>query len=314
MKKILITGSGGLIGSDLYDALCAKFGEENVIASDVRKTRGNRIFEFLDIRDRERLKEILDRYEVGTVYHLAGLLSAGGEKNPGLAWEINLNGLMNVLDAAHECGLKVFWPSSIAVYGPTTPKIDVPQHTSFEPETVYGITKLVGEMLCQYYHHHFGVDVRSLRFPGINGWKGAPGDGTTEYAMHIFYGLIKENAYECFLAPDTRLPMMYIDDAIRGTIELMEAPSDKITVRTSYNFAAVSFTPAQLVDEIWKISPDFKITYKPDIRQTIAATWAQTIDDSAARRDWGWKEEYDLEKMTQALYHGIKERKNHGQS
>ena len=152
------------------------------------------------------------------------------------------------------------------------------------------------------------------RFPGINGWKGAPEDGTTEYAMHIFYGLIKENAYECFLAPDTRLPMMYIDDAIRGTIELMEAPSDKITVRTSYNFAAVSFTPAQLVDEIWKISPDFKITYKPDIRQTIAATWAQTIDDSAARRDWGWKEEYDLEKMTQALYHGIKERKNHGQS
>ena len=312
MRKILITGSGGLIGSDLFDALRASYGDENVIASDIRNTHEARRFEFLDIRDRGRLKTILEKYDVGSVYHLAGLLSAGGEKNPGLAWEINLNGLMNVLDEAREFDCKVFWPSSIAVYGPTTPKIRVPQHTSFEPETVYGITKMTGELLCKYYHDKFGVDVRSLRYPGINGWKGDPGDGTTEYAMHIFYSAFRENAYECFLSPDTRLPMMYIDDAIRGTIELMAAPRENLTERMAYNFAAINFTPAELVEEVKRLFPGFRITYKPDVRQEIAATWAQSIDDSAARRDWGWKEAYDLEKMAKALYSGIKGRIYHG--
>lgn len=311
MRKILITGSGGLIGSDLYAALCDRYGDANVVSSDVRHLHDVRQFEFLDIRDKERLRTLVEAYNVGTIYHLAGLLSAGGEKNPALAWDVNLNGLMHVLDTAREFNIRVFWPSSIAVYGLTTPKINVPQHTSFEPHTVYGITKSTGELLCQYYSHNYGVDVRSLRFPGINGWKGEPGDGTTEYAMHIFYGALRERRYECFLAPDTRLPMMYIDDAIRGTIELMEAPSEKLTVRTSYNFSAISFTPAELAAELRKLHPDFEITYKPDIRQEIAATWAQSIDDSVARRDWGWKEEYDLEKMTVALYNGIKGRIYH---
>lgn len=311
MKKILITGSGGLIGSDLFDALLEKYGAENLIGSDIHRTKSHGQFEYLDIRDADRLRSLIERHDIGTIYHLAGILSAGGEKSPQLAWDINLNGLRNVLHAARDYGLKIFWPSSIGVYGETTPKLNVPQHASFEPATVYGITKLTGELLCHYYFVNYGVDVRSLRYPGINGWKGDPGDGTTEYAMHIFYGALRNNAYECFLAPDTMLPMMYIDDAIRGTIELMEAPAEKLTVRTAYNFAAVSFNPAQLAEEIRKIQPDFRMTYKTDIRQEIAKNWAQSIDDSCARRDWGWHEEYDLAKMARALYSGIKERIDH---
>lgn len=310
MKSILVTGACGLVGSDLVLALQKKYGEENVIALDYQTACKSfqGIIEQADVCDIDRLKNLIQKYDVGQIYHLAGLLSVGGEKNPDRAWAVNLGGLKNILDIARESQIKVFWPSSIAVYGETTPKIDVPQHTSFEPTTIYGVTKVAGELLCQYYFHRFGVDVRSLRYPGLNGYKAAPGDGTTEYAIHIFYGLIKENRYECFLRADSRLPMMYMDDAIRGTIALMEAPAEKISIRTSYNFTAVSFTPADLVAEIRKISPDFEIVYKPDDRQLIADSWAQTIDDSKAREDWNWQEEFDLPKMTQALYKGIKER------
>lgn len=308
MKKILVTGAFGLVGSDLVLQLQQKHGVDNVIALG-RQTIDNNfqgILEQGDVRDYAAMENLIKKYDVGTIYHLAGLLSVGGEKQPDLAWDVNVNGLKNILDLAKEHQLKVFWPSSIAAFGPTTPKQDVPQHTSLEPSTIYGVSKVAGELMCQYYFNRYGVDVRSLRYPGLNGYKAAPGNGTTEYAIHIFYGLIQNNAYECFLKEDARLPMMYMDDAIKGTIALMEAPSEKISVRTSYNFSAISFTPAELVAEIKKISPDFKITYQPDARQQIAESWPQTIDDSRAREDWGWKEEFDLNKMTKALYEGVK--------
>lgn len=308
MKKILVTGAFGLVGSDLTTALMQKHGTDSVIAL-ARETVADSykgIVEKGDVRDRSLMQSLIEKYDIGTVYHLAGLLSVGGEKNPDLAWEVNVGGLKHVLDLAKDYNLKVFWPSSIAAFGPTTPKQNVPQHTVLEPSTIYGVSKVSGELLCAYYNKRYGVDVRSLRYPGLNGYKAEPGDGTTEYAIHIFYGLIREKKYECFLQADARLPMMYMDDAIAGTIALMEAPSEKITVRTSYNFAAVSFTPAELVAEIKKIAPDFVCTFKPDMRQQIAESWPQTIDDSQARKDWGWSHAFDLEKMTQALYEGVK--------
>lgn len=310
MQKILVTGAFGLVGSDLVLELQKKHGQDNIIALG-RQTIDNNfqgILEQGDVRDRAAIENLVKKYDVGTIYHLAGLLSVGGEKQPDLAWDVNVGGLKNILDIAKDSNIKVFWPSSIAAFGPTTPKENVPQHTSLEPSTIYGVSKVTGELLCQYYFKRYGVDVRSLRYPGLNGYKAAPGDGTTEYAIHIFYGLIKNNSYECFLKADARLPMMYMDDAIKGTIDLMEAPSEKISVRTSYNFAAISFTPAELVVEIKKIAPDFQITYKPDQRQQIAESWPQTIDDSKAREDWHWQEEFDLHKMTLALYEGVKER------
>lgn len=308
MKRILVTGAFGLVGSDLVAELQKKHGTDNIIALG-RQTIDNKfqgILEQGDVRDYATMENLVKKYEIGTIYHLAGLLSVGGEKQPNLAWDVNVNGLKNILDLAKDYQIKVFWPSSIAAFGPTTPKQNVPQHTSLEPTTIYGVSKVTGELLCQYYFKRYGVDVRSLRYPGLNGYKAAPGDGTTEYAIHIFYGLIKNNAYECFLKEDARLPMMYMDDAIKGTIALMEAPSEKISVRTSYNFAAISFTPAELVAEIKKIAPDFQVSYKPDARQQIAESWPQTIDDSRARQDWAWQEEFDLSKMTQALYEGVK--------
>lgn len=308
MKRILVTGAFGLVGSDLVAELQKKHGAENVIALGRQTIDSNfqGILEQGDVRDYAAMENLVKKYEIGTIYHLAGLLSVGGEKQPNLAWDVNVNGLKNILDLAKDYQIKVFWPSSIAAFGPTTPKQNVPQHTSLEPTTIYGVSKVTGELLCQYYFKRYGVDVRSLRYPGLNGYKAAPGDGTTEYAIHIFYGLIKNNAYECFLKEDARLPMMYMDDAIKGTIALMEAPSEKISVRTSYNFAAISFTPAELVAEIKKIAPDFQVSYKPDARQQIAESWPQTIDDSRARQDWAWQEEFDLSKMTQALYEGVK--------
>jgi len=310
MKKILVTGAFGLVGSDLVPKLQEKYGLDNVIALG-RETfmpgfKG--ILEKGDVRDGQLMADLVQKYDVGEIYHLAGLLSVGGEKQPDLAWEVNVNGLKHVLDLAKDHDLKVFWPSSIAAFGPTTPKLDVPQHTILEPATIYGVTKVTGELLCQYYFSRYGVDVRSLRYPGLNGYKAAPGDGTTEYAIHIFYGLIQKNAYECFLGEDARLPMMYMDDAIAGTMALMAAPKENISVRTSYNFAAVSFTPAELYSEILKIAPDFKVDFKPDHRQKIAEGWPQTIDDSQARHDWGWQHEFDLAKMTQALYDGVKQK------
>lgn len=308
MKKILVTGAFGLVGSDLIPQLQKKHGSDSVVALGRETIDPNfqGILEQGDVRDADLMASLIKKYNIGQIYHLAGLLSAGGEKQPALAWEVNVNGLRYVLDLAKEHNLQVFWPSSIAAFGPTTPKKNVPQNTVLEPTTMYGVTKVTGELLCQYYFLRYGVDVRSLRYPGLNGYKAKPGDGTTEYAIHIFYGLIKDNSYECFLKDDARLPMMYMDDAIKGTIDLMEADKDKISVRTSYNFSAIDFTPAELVAEIKKISPDFKIAYKPDMRQKIAESWPQSIDDSTAKNDWGWQPSFDLHKMTLALYEGVK--------
>lgn len=307
MKKILVTGAFGLVGSELVPALQAKFGQENVIALARETADANfvGILERGDVSDAAGLQALVEKYQITEIYHLAGLLSAGGEKAPDVAWNVNVNGLRNVLELARQYKLKVFWPSSIAAFGPTTPKESVPQHTVLEPTTIYGVTKVTGELLCQYYWQRYQVDVRSLRYPGLNGWKAAPGDGTTEYAIHIFYGALRDNAYTCFLKPDARLPMMYLDDAIRGTIELMEADASQISVRTSYNFGAISFTPAELVAEVAKLSPGFTIKYEPDFRQQIAESWPQSIDDSAARQDWGWKPEFEIAQMAQDLYTNI---------
>ncbi len=307
MQRILVTGAFGLVGSELVPALQAIYGQDNVIAL-ARQTADDNfvgILERGDVSDFLTLKNLIKKYEITQVYHLAGLLSAGGEKNPDLAWNVNINGLRNVLELAREFKLKVFWPSSIAVFGSSTPKQNVPQHTVLEPSTMYGVTKVAGELLCQYYAQRYHVDVRSLRYPGLNGWKAAPGDGTTEYAIHIFYGALRDNAYTCFLKPDARLPMMYLDDAIRGTIELMEADESQISIRTSYNFGAISFTPAELVAEITKLSPGFTVKYEPDFRQAIAESWPQSIDDSTARHDWGWQPKYELAEMAKDLYQNI---------
>lgn len=309
-KKILVTGAFGLVGSELVPVLQQRFGAENII-SVARQTMDptfTGIVEQGDVTDGAFLRQIIEKHHITEIYHLAGLLSAGGEKNPELAWDVNVNGLHHVLELAREHNLRVFWPSSIAAFGPSTPKKDVPQHTSLEPTSMYGVTKVSGELLCQYYNHRYGVDVRSLRYPGLNGWKAAPGDGTTEYAIHIFYAALKENRYTCFLKPDATLPMMYLDDAVRGTIDLMEAPAEKITVRTSYNFAAVSFNPAQLAAELERLSPGFVMEYEPDFRQAIAESWPQTIDDSVARTDWGWSHTFGLSEMATELYARISEK------
>jgi nucleoside-diphosphate-sugar epimerase len=305
--RILVTGAFGLVGTELVDALHKKFGKENVVATDIKVPQSfEGIKEELDVTSKEKVLEVVERYSIDNIYHLAGILSVGGEKNPDLAWKVNLDGLKNILDIAKDKKIKVFWPSSIAAFGPTTPRENTPQHTVLEPTTIYGVTKVTGELLCQYYFKRFGVDVRSLRYPGLNGWKAEPGDGTTEYAIHIFYAAIKEGKYVSPLKPDTRLPMMYMDDAIKGTMDLMDTDSSKITVRTSYNFAGISFTPKELADEIKKLIPDFEISYEPNHTQAIADSWPTVIDDSPAREDWGWKPEYDLEKMTKALYDNIK--------
>ncbi len=311
MKHILVTGAFGLVGSDLVPALQKTYGKANIFALgnktipqgfDGKLVKG-------DVRDLASLEKIIKKYGIDTVYHLAGLLSVGGEKNPDLAWDVNINGLRNVLELARDYKLQVFWPSSIAAFGPTTPKVKTPQHTILEPTTIYGVTKLAGELLCQYYFNRWGVDVRSLRYPGLIGYQAPPGDGTTEYSVHIFYGLLQKNTYSCFLKSDARLPMMYIDDAIRGTLALMAAPSKKITIRTSYNFAAINFTPKELVAEIKKRYPTFTCTYDPDpVKQRIAESWPQSIDDRQARRDWGWKHQYDLPKMTRVMITGLKKK------
>lgn len=310
MSKILVTGAFGLVGSELVPVLQQKYGVDNVIclARQTKDLSFTGIIESGDVTDLNYLTQLVNKYQITQVYHLAGLLSAGGEKDPNLAWNVNINGLKYVLDLAKEHQLKVFWPSSIAAFGPTTPKDNVPQHTSLEPTTIYGVTKVAGELLCQYYWKKYGVDVRSLRYPGLNGWKAAPGDGTTEYAIHIFYAAINDNAYTCFLKPDARLPMMYLDDAIRGTIDLMEAPAENISIRTSYNFGAISFTPSELAQEVAKLSPGFSIKYEPDFRQQIAESWPQTIDDSQARTDWGWQPQFGLAQMAAELYSHIKQK------
>ena len=311
MKKILVTGAFGLVGSDLVPALQKKFGKENVFALGNKTIPadfdGNLVKG--DVTDISSMETIIKDNGITDVYHLAGILSVGSEKDPDLAWKVNFGGLKNILDLAKTYKFKVFWPSSIAAFGPTTPKVDTPQHTSLEPTTIYGVAKVAGELMCQYYWKRYGVDARSLRYPGLTGYKAPPGDGTTEYSVHIFYGLLNEGKYSCFLKKDARLPMMYIDDAIKGTIDLMEAPPENISVRTSYNFGAINFTPEELVAEIKKLYPNFTCTYDPDpVKQAIAESWPQSIDDSAAKSDWGWKPEIDLTKMTEVMIEGLKEK------
>ncbi len=297
----MVTGASGLIGNELVLELIKRYGTKNVIATDLTApNQYNCRQEALDVTDPAALRAIIKKNKIDTVYHLAGIISAGSEKNPELGWKVNFEGLKHVLEAAREFGTKIFWPSSIAVFGPTTPREKVPQHTVLEPTTIYGIAKVSGELLCQYYFNRYGVDVRSLRYPGIIGWRGKPGDGTTEYAIHIFYAALKDGSYDCFLKANTELPMMYIDDAIRGTIELMEAPAEKIAIRTSYNFAGISFTPEQMAAEI---NNHTKLTtrYQPDFRQAIAESWPQSIDDSTATAQWGWKARYQLPQLTETM-------------
>jgi nucleoside-diphosphate-sugar epimerase len=305
-EKILVIGASGQIGVELTLALRKIYGNANVIASDLREQNplleGTGPYVSLDVMNKEMLHVQAIRQNITQIYLLAAILSATGEKNPNLAWNLNMTSLLNVLDIAREEKLhKVYWPSSIAVFGPTSPQIHCPQHTIIEPTTVYGISKYAGEFWCNYYYQRYGVDVRSLRYPGLISYKSAPGGGTTDYAVEIFHEALESKYYECFLNEDTYLPMMYMPDAIRATIELMEAPSNQIAVRTSYNVSAMSFSPGEIASEIKKQIPDFTVHYKPDYRQQIAESWPQSIDDSEARSQWGWKEEYDLERMTKDM-------------
>src|SRR5688500_454308 len=305
-EKILVIGASGQIGVELTIALRKIYGGASVIASDLREEndllKGTGPYVPLDIMNKEMLHVQVIRQNITQIYLLAAILSATGEKNPNLAWNLNMQGLLNVLDIAKEEHLhKVYWPSSIAVFGPTSPKQNCPQQTIIEPTTVYGISKYAGEFWCNYYHHRFGVDVRSIRYPGLISYKSAPGGGTTDYAVEIYHEALEDKKYECFLKEDTYLPMMYMPDAIRGTIELMEADAKKISVRTSYNLSSMIFYPREIAAEIKKHIPEFKITYKPDYRQAIAESWPHSIDDSVARRDWRWTEEYDLAGMTEDM-------------
>ncbi|RYY90038.1 MAG: NAD-dependent epimerase/dehydratase family protein [Chitinophagaceae bacterium] len=305
-EKILVIGASGQIGVELTLALRQRYGAQNVIASDLREQNplleGTGPYVSLDVMNKEMLHVQVIRQNVTQIYLLAAILSATGEKNPNLAWHLNMQGLLNVLDIAREEKLtKVYWPSSIAVFGPTSPKKDCPQQTVIEPTTVYGISKYAGEFWCNYYWIKYGVDVRSLRYPGLISYKSAPGGGTTDYAVEIYHEALNDGQYDCFLKEDTYLPMMYMPDAIRATIELMEAPKESIKVRTSYNLSGMSFSPKEIAAEIRKHIPGFEISYKPDYRQAIADSWPQSIDDSVARKDWGWKEEYDLARMTEDM-------------
>ena len=305
MNNILVTGACGQLGSELTLALRDRFGRDQVIASDLREPEGDLAlgpFELLNVLDTAELHRITESYHVGQIYHLAAILSARGEQSPQQTWQINMEGLLNVLETTRVKKLeKVYWPSSIAVFGPTTPKTNTPQHTLSEPNTVYGISKLAGERWCEYYFEKFRVDVRSLRYPGLIGYKSLPGGGTTDYAVDIFYKAIEGKTFQCFLAENTYLPMMYMEDAVKATIELMQAPAERIRIRSSYNISAMSFSPRELAQEVKKHIPGFSIEYRPDYRQTIAESWPQSIDDSKAQEDWRWTPSYNLEEMTSEI-------------
>ncbi len=299
MNRILVTGAGGQIGSDLVARLRLRHGSDAVVATDIRPAAADASgpYERLDVVDAERLGQIVGDYGVGVVYHLASLLSARGEQTPNLAWDVNMLGLKHVLDLACGRPLRVFWPSSIAVFGPRTPRPCAPQHTILDPTTIYGVTKVSGELLCRYYAERCGVDVRSLRYPGIISYTAPPGGGTTDYAVDIFHAALRERRFTCFLRADTRLPMMYMPDALRATLALMEAPADRLTVRTSYNVAAFSFTAGELAEAIRRRLPGFTCDFAPDYHQAIADSWPERTDDAEARADWGWRPEWTLETM-----------------
>ncbi len=309
-KTILILGACGQIGTELTLALRQKYGASNIIASDIREGTENLTasgpFELLDATNYEAVEDVVMHYEVDEIYLMAAMLSATAEKFPARAWNLNMNSLFNVLNLAKEKKIeKVFWPSSIAVFGPTTPKQHTPQHSIMEPSTVYGISKQAGERWCAYYHQKYGVDVRSVRYPGLISWKTLPGGGTTDYAVDIYHKALSKGSYSCFLKEDTRLPMMYMEDAIRATLELMATDPGNLTVRSSYNLAAMSFTPAEIAQSIRERLPEFTISYAPDFRQVIADSWPESIDDSRAKKDWGWEPEYDLRKTTLEMLDGL---------
>ncbi len=309
-EKILVTGPFGQIGSDLVPELQNKYGKENVVALGHRTIPDDYdgLLEKADVRDKEALESIIKKHGITQVYHLASLLSAVGEKRPHLAWDVNMNGLKILLDLAVEHNLKVFWASSIAVFGPTTPRENTPQHTILEPTTMYGVTKLAGELLCQYYHLKFDLDVRGLRYPGLISYKAEPGGGTTDYAVDIYYKAVKGEKFTCFVNEETQLPMMYMDDAIKATMDIMKADPEDISVRTSYNLGAVSFTAKELEEEVKKHVPGLEVEYRPDERQKIADSWPKSVDDSDARNDWGWDHDFDLEKMTEVMLEELKKK------
>jgi nucleoside-diphosphate-sugar epimerase len=307
--KILVIGSSGQIGTELVQGLRSHYGVDHVIASDLKKTEQAQEgpFEVVDIMNAELLHTIVKKHTITEIYLLAALLSATAEKMPKFAWDLNMQGLFNVLELAKEKIIeKIYWPSSIAVFGPTTPKENTPQYTIMEPSTVYGISKQAGERWCEYYFKKHGVDVRSLRYPGLIGWKSAPGGGTTDYAVHIFHEALKSETYTCFLAEDTVLPMMYMPDAINATIGIMQAEANKIKIRSSYNLAGFSFSPKEIALEIKKHIPNFKINYLPDDRQLIADSWPKSINASHAKIDWGWAPEYDLQSMVNDMLINLK--------
>lgn len=308
MTKILITGASGQLGSVLTKKLQEKYGIANVIASDLHsKTSFNGHFEVLDATDFDALKELVLHFEITQIYHLAAILSANGEKSPLNTWDINMKSFFNVLEISRLANVeKVFFPSSIAVYGNDAPKIETPQDYVLAPSTVYGISKVAGENWAKYYYDRYGLDIRSIRYPGVIGYQSLPGGGTTDYAITIFHKALKREMFECFLEATSVLPMIYMDDAIRATIELMEAPKENIKVRTSYNLSGMSFSPEQLTKSIQKIYPEFEIVYKPDFRQNIAESWPSSIDDSSARADWDWKPQFDIDEMTSIMIEELK--------
>lgn len=306
-EKILVIGSRGQIGTELVEKLNSIYGEANVYSSDIKDPdiNSNNYFK-LNVLDKNELFEFVKKHQISQVYLLAAMLSATAEKNPAFAWELNMNSLFYILDLAKEKHLsKIYWPSSIAAFGPTTPKQNTPQNTIMDPATVYGISKQAGERWCEYYHIKYGVDVRSLRYPGLIGYKSLPGGGTTDYAVDIFYKAKKKEKFTCFLESNTVLPMMYMDDAIRATVEIMEASFEKIKIRSSYNVAGISFSPAEIFSAIKMQIPDFQIEYKPDFRQNIANGWPQSIDDIHARNDWGWKNKVDLNNLVNIMLTNI---------
>ncbi|MFK7845713.1 MAG: NAD-dependent epimerase/dehydratase family protein [Rhodothermales bacterium] len=309
MQQILITGANGQIGSDLVKKLRSTYGNNNVVGTDLKLPghTTNGPHEIADVTNLDQLREIITSYKVDTIFHLASILSVTGEKHPDLAWKVNLDGLKNVLDIAVSVNAKVFWPSSIAVFGPTTPKFDTPQRTILEPETIYGITKSAGELLCNYYHQHFGVDVRSVRYPGLISYAAPPGGGTTDFTIDMLRAAAAGESYTCFVGPETRLPMMYMPDAVQASLQLMEADGEKINIRTSYNIASISFSAAELAAEIRKTIPDFSCTYEPDFRQEIADSWPSTLDDANARHDWNWHPDFSLQAMVEDMLLHLKE-------
>lgn len=307
--KILILGAGGQVGTELTLSIRENLGTDAVVATDIKPAEGiftDGPYEMLDVIDEKKILEVVQKHKPTQIYHLAALLSATAEKNPMFGWDLNMKSLLSVLNISRDNNIKkVYWPSSIAVFGPTTPRENTPQDTVMDPNTVYGISKLAGERWCEYYFQKYGLDVRSLRYPGLISYKTEPGGGTTDYAVHIFYEALKHNKYTSFLSENTPLPMLYMPDAVKATLELMEAPAEKIKVRSSYNLGGISFTPAQLAEEIKKHLPDFFINYEPDFRQKIADSWPGSIDDTRAQQDWGWKADYDMSAMVRDMLENI---------